>query len=141
MAEGTGLTGRDMFTRAYMKGLFPYAIPMEDDMKFVYADNTPVIVNAPGVVPPTGWVEVDVRGVTSEKAVAIFLQARMIITAWAAPPHDDRCRPRTKVPVHCPIRSTRTHSNPVHGSVRIPRGLLECRHISSSLSGSMERNI
>lgn len=29
MAEGTGLTGRDMFTRSYLTGLYPYDLPEE----------------------------------------------------------------------------------------------------------------
>jgi len=36
MATGTGLTGRDMFTRAYIKGLFTYAAPVEEEMKIIW---------------------------------------------------------------------------------------------------------
>ena len=74
MAEGTGLSGRDMFQRAYLKGVYPYPKIEEVEMKLVLLDEEIVIAehNNTGVSVP--WTDIDLTAHVSAAATIAYLQ-------------------------------------------------------------------
>ena len=74
MATGTGLTGRDMFTRAYIKGLFTYSPPKEEEMKIIWKDASEEPVSDLNRTVGLDWTTLDLTAYTSANAKFALLQ-------------------------------------------------------------------
>jgi len=59
MASGTGLSGRDMFTRGYLTGLYRYELPSEEEMITYWLADPVALFEASPQNATVGWTEAD----------------------------------------------------------------------------------
>jgi len=74
MASGTGLSGRDMFTRSYIKGLFTYPPRKEEGMNIIWKDASERALSDENRTTYLDWTGLDLTAYTSANAKFALLQ-------------------------------------------------------------------
>jgi len=74
MASGTGLSGRDMFTRSYIKGLFTYPTGGEEGMNIIWKDASERALSDEERTTNLDWTVLDLTAYTSANAKFALLQ-------------------------------------------------------------------
>ena len=86
MASGTGLSGRDMFTRSYIKGLFTYPTGKEEGMNIIWKDASERALSDEDRTTDLDWTVLDLTAYTSTDAkLALLLlsfRTRNAGTSW-----------------------------------------------------------
>jgi len=78
MAEGTGLSGRDMFERAYLKGVYPYPKIEEEEMKLILLDTPISVIQTGPLAAGYNWTDVDLSPHVSATATIAYIRARLL---------------------------------------------------------------
>jgi len=74
MAEGTGLSGRDMFERAYLKGVYPYPKIEEEEMKLILLDAEISLASHANISANVPWTDVDCAPHVAAAATIVYLR-------------------------------------------------------------------
>jgi len=77
MAQGTGLTGRDYFTRAYLTGLYPYPKEVVDEMKLILLDEEIALVSHQNIDTPVPWTTIDITPHVGVAATIAYLRCML----------------------------------------------------------------
>ena len=95
MASGTGLSGRDMFTRSYLTGLYRYELFDEEEMKLEILDPEISILSLYPVSGHIAWTDILLPEEVPPTATIVFV--RPMVHRWDATIESDyelRLRPK-----------------------------------------------
>ncbi|MBA7705778.1 hypothetical protein ES703_114617 [subsurface metagenome] len=82
MASGTGLTGRDLYTRGFIRGLYRYETAEEKIVNLIWKDTPVEILNLVDQDTPIDWTTLDLAPFVSAKAVAVILWLEVDCGDW-----------------------------------------------------------